>query len=72
MLLKVGVATITVSLVLATGVTAAVGLRGETAETVVSREPKAAVKSPAQEREVDLGQKLEIDDEVDENGEAQN
>jgi sortase A len=68
MLLKVGLATIAVSLMLAAGVAAAVGLRGETAETVVSGEPKAAVESLAQEREFDLGQRLEIDDEVDENG----
>lgn len=69
MLLKVGLAAITVSLVLAAGVAAAVGLRGETADTALPNEPEAAVDSPAQEREFDLGQRLEIDDdEVDEDG----
>ena len=68
MLFKAGVATIAVSLVLVAGVAAAVGLRGETAETVVPAEPKIAVESPAQEREFDLGRRLKIDDEVYEDG----
>jgi hypothetical protein len=43
-------------------------LRSETAESVVSGVPKAAVESPAQEREFHLGRRLEIDDEVNEYG----
>jgi sortase A len=67
MLLKVGLATIAVSLVLVAGVAAAVSLRDETTnETAVSGESKTTVESPAHERNFDLGQKLEIDDEPNE------
>jgi hypothetical protein len=68
MLLKIGLATIAVSLLLAAGVAATVGLRDETAETVFFAEPRAALESTAQEREFDLGRRLEIDDEVDKDG----
>jgi sortase A len=69
MLLKVGVALMVLSLVLATGVAAVVGLRGEAPETSeIAAESRAAVEKKAQEeekqqRKFDPGQKLEIDDE---------
>ena len=67
MLLKVGLTMMLVSLVLATGVAAVVGLRGESPETTtISPESRAAVEKKAEEekqqREFDPGQKLEIDD----------
>jgi sortase A len=67
MLLKVGAAVITLSLVLTAGV-AAVVLRSETSATGFSANPRATVEKTAQEREFDLGQKLEIEDEVNEDG----
>jgi sortase A len=67
MLLKVGVAMMLVSLVLATGVVAVVALRSENPETTpISSESRAAeeaVEEEKQQREFDPGQKLEIDDE---------
>src|ERR671910_2635114 len=68
MLLKVGVAMMLVSLVLATGVVAVVVLRSENLETTpISSESQAAVEEVVEEdeqqREFDPGQKLEIDDE---------
>ena len=68
MLLKVGVAMMLVSLVLATGVVAVVALRSENPETApISSESQAAVEEAAEEdeqqREFDPGKKLEIDDE---------
>ncbi len=66
MLLKVGVATMLFSLVLAAGVAAVVGLRGENAETAaLSAKSQAATEKAAEEkkREFDPGEKLEIDDE---------
>jgi sortase A len=66
MLLKVGVAMMLVSLVLATGVAAAVVLlRGEDPETAaVSAGSRAALEKRAQEKKAafDPGQKLEIDE----------
>ena len=70
MLLKVGLAAIAVLLVLAAGMAAAMGLHGEMAETVVPVEPETAIESPAQEKEFDPGQRLEIDDEANEDGEV--
>lgn len=65
MLLKVGLATVAVSLVLAAGVAATVGLRGGTTEPAISTESRATAEPPpAQKREFDPGQRLEIDDEV--------
>ena len=67
MLLKVGLALMVVSLVLAAGVAAVVGLRGEDPETAaIASQSRAAVEKKAQEeeqRKFDPGQKLEIDDE---------
>ncbi len=67
MLLKVGLTMMLVSLVLATGVAAVVGLRGESPETTtISPESRAAVEEKAEEekqyRKFDPGQKLQIDD----------
>ena len=63
MLLRVGLAMMLVSLMLAAGVAAAVVLRSEPSETetVSSLEPRAAEKK-AQEGKFDPGEKLEIDD----------
>jgi sortase A len=69
MLLKVGVALMVISLVLAIGVAAVVGLRGEAPETSeIAAQSRAVVEKNAQEeekqqRKFDPGQKLEIDDE---------
>src|SRR5918995_3579668 len=68
MLLKVGVAMMLVSLVLAAGVAAVVGLRGENSEiSEMDAASRAAFEKNAQEekqqRKFDPGQKLEIDDE---------
>ncbi len=66
MLLKVGMAMMLVSLVLAAGVAAVVGLRGEDPETAaVPAVSQAAVEKTAEEkqqRKFNPGQKLEIDD----------
>ncbi len=65
MLLKVGVATVAISLMLAAGVVA-IGLQGETYETAISTESRAAAEPPpVQVREFDLGQRLEIDNKAD-------
>ncbi len=65
MLLRVGLAMMLVSLMLAAGVAAAVALRSEPPETepVSSVEPRAAEKK-AKERTFDPGEKLEIEDEL--------
>ncbi len=66
MLLKVGVAMMLVSLVLAAGVAAVVGLGGENPETAaVPTASQAAVEKTGEkeQREFDPGQKLEINDE---------
>ena len=66
MFLKAGAAMLFASLVLAAGVTAAVGLRSETAEPASSADPQASGKAKqteSQERAFNPGQKLEIDDE---------
>src|SRR5918994_327748 len=68
MLLKVGVAMMLVSLMLAAGVAAVVGLRGENSEiSEMDAASRAAFEKNAQEekqqRKFDPGQKLEIDDE---------
>jgi sortase A len=64
MLLKVGLALMLLSLVLAAGVAAAVGLRSGPPETqtVSSVEPRASEKK-VEEKKFDPGKKLEIDDE---------
>src|SRR5918998_489450 len=63
MLLRVGLAMMLLSLMLAAGVAAAVALRSEPpeTETVSSVEPRAVEKN-AEERKFDPGDKLEIDD----------
>ena len=69
MLLKVGMALMVISLVLAAGAAAVVGLKGEAPETSeIAAQSRAAVEKKAQEeekqqRKFDPGQKLEIDDE---------
>jgi sortase A len=69
MLLKVGAAMMLISLVLAVGVAAVVGLGGESPETAaVPTASQAAVektveKEKKEQREFDPGQKLEINDE---------
>lgn len=66
MLLKAGAVMMLVSVVLAAGVAAVVGLRGENAETAtLSAKSQAATEKTAEEekREFDPGEKLEIDDE---------
>lgn len=67
-LLKVGVITTLVSLVVATRVWAVVGLRGENTEIAAlpAKSQAAAEKSAEEKRDFDPGEKLDIDDEPDE------
>src|SRR4051794_38892964 len=66
MLLKIGAATIIESLVLAAGVAAAVSFRDNAPEpTVLSTETHTTAENFLQKRKTNLGQKLEIADEPD-------
>lgn len=64
-LLKVGVITTLVSLVVATGVWTVVGLRGENIEiaTLPAKSQAAVEKSAEEKRDFDASEKLDIDDE---------